>query len=155
MQHMAARGNQSAGERAIALLKRAELAGSGARSDHELHAELGFLEQMNGQSSAAAEEYQMALESDPYSSLAAGDLALLQAAQHQYRDASRLWQAVFDHDPAQLGAGMNLAIVQCGLGGQASALATLDRLLEFSPDDVKARALAREIRSGSHKCGVR
>ena len=152
---MAARGNQSAGERAIALLKRAELAGSGARSDHELHAELGFLEQMNGQSSAATEEYQMALESDPYSSLAAGDLALLQAAQHQYRDASRLWQAVFDHDPAQLGAGMNLAIVQCGLGGQASALATLDRLLEFSPDDIKARALAREIRSGSHKCGVR
>lgn len=152
---MAARGNQAAGERAITLLKRAELASKGARSDHELHAQLGFLEQMSGQSAAATEEYQMAVESDPYNSLAAGDLALLQAAQHQYADASRLWQAVFAHDPARLGAGMNLAIVQCGLGEQASALATLDRLLEFSPDDAKAKALAREIRSGNHKCGAR
>ena len=96
----------------------------------------------------------MAIESDPNSPLAVGDLALLEAANHQYQAASRLWRTVFDHDPSQLGAGMNLAIVQCGLGDALGATTTLDRLLEFAPDDQKARALAREIRSGAHKCAA-
>jgi predicted CXXCH cytochrome family protein len=151
---MAARGNQAAGERAIPLLRRAEHTESGARRDHELHAQLGFLEQMSGKSDAAAEEYQIALEADPYDSLAAGDLALLRAGQHQFADASRLWRAVFDHDPAQLGAGMNLAVVECELGERAAALATLDRLLEFAPDTQKAKVMAQEISSGAHKCGA-
>jgi predicted CXXCH cytochrome family protein len=150
----AARGDQAASERAITLLRRAESTESGARRDYELHAQLGFLEQMGGKLEAAIEEYQIALEADPYNSLAAGDLALLRAGRHQYADAARLWNAVFDGDPAQLGAGMNLAEVQCALGEQAAALATLDRLLEFAPDHQKAKALAREIGSGERKCGV-
>ena len=56
-------------------------------------------------------------------------------------DASRLWKAVFDHDPAQLGAGMNLAVVDCAMGERAASLATLDPLLEFSPDSSKRRRL--------------
>jgi len=150
---MAARGSQAAGERAMTLLQRAEHTTAEARSDHELHAQLGFLDQMSGRSNAAIEEYQMALESDPDNALAAGDLALIEAGQHQYADALRLWKAVFEHDPAQLGAGMNLAVVECAQGESAAALETLDRLLEFSPDDQKARALARGIRVGSQKCG--
>jgi predicted CXXCH cytochrome family protein len=150
---MAERGNQRAGERAILLLERAEHTESGARQDHELHAQLGFLKQQSGQPAAAVEEYQMALEADPDSSLAAGDLALLRAGQHQYAEASRLWRQVFDHDPSQLAAGTNLAIVECGLGERGPALATLDRMLEFSPDDEKAKAMAGEIRAGSQKCG--
>lgn len=152
---MAARGNQQAGERAIPLLERAERTESGARHDHELHAQLGFLDQLSGKPAAAVEEYQMALEADPYCSLAAGDLALLKAGQHQYAEASRLWKRVFDHDPSQLGAGMNLAIVECGMGERGAALTTLDRIMEFSPDDDKAKAMAGEIRSGSQKCGGR
>ena len=152
---MAARGNQAAGEHAITLLERAEHTETDALHDHELHAQLGFLKQMSGQTAAAIEEYQMALEADPYSAIAAGDLALLKAGQHQYSDASGLWKRVFDHDPAQTGAGMNLAIVACGLGNGADALRTLDRLLEFSPDNQKAKALARGIRSESQKCGNR
>jgi len=151
---MASRGNQAAGERAMALLERAEHSESGARRDHELHAQLGFLDQMSERSAAAVEEYQMALEADPNSSLAAGDLALLKAGQHQYADASRLWKAVFDHDPAQLRAGMNLAVVECGLGERAAALATLDRLLEFAPDNQKAKALALRIRAGGQECSA-
>ena len=90
---------------------------------------------MSGNSAAAIQEYQIALEADPNSSLAAGDLlALLEAGQHQLTDASRLWKTVFDHDPAQLGAGMNLAVVECAMGERAAALATLDRLPEFAPD---------------------
>ncbi len=111
-----------------------------------------FLDQLSGKSAAAVEEYQMALEADPYCSLAAGDLALLKAGQHQYAEASRLWKQVFDHDPSQLGAGMNLAIVECAVGERGDALATLNRLLEFSPDDQKAKAVAERIRAGSQKC---
>ena len=62
---MAARGNQAAGERAVTLLERAEHSESGARRDHELHAQLGFLKQMNGQAAAAVEEYQRALRPTP------------------------------------------------------------------------------------------
>lgn len=152
---MAARGNQAAGQRAMALLERAEHTESGAKRDHELHAQLGFLYQMSGKSDAAIEEYQIALEADPNSSLAAGDLALARVGQHQYADAARLWKAVFDHDPAQLRAGMNLAVVECGLGERAAALATLDRLIEFAPDNQNAKAMAREIRAGAQKCGPR
>lgn len=152
---MAERGNEAAGKRALALLKEAEQAGPEARSDYELHARLGFLEQMSGQAAAASEEYQMALEGDPDNALAAGDLAFLKAGQHQYSAAAALWQSVFTHDPAQLEAGMNLAIVECGVGDQPSALATLDRMLEFSPDDGNARTLRKEIQKGRHKCGRR
>jgi predicted CXXCH cytochrome family protein len=151
---MAERGNQAAGERAFKLLKEAEKEDKDERSDEELHTQLGFLEQMNGQRAAASEEYQMALQADPYDEVAAGDLALLKASQHDYPDAAALWKSVFDHDPAELGAGMNLAIVDCGMGKRDSALETLDRLLAFSPDDEKARVLEREIRSGDHRCGT-
>jgi len=151
---MAARGNQAAGERALTLLKRAEGDEKGERSDHDLHTQLGFLEQMSGQPAAASEEYEMALEADPHDAVSIGDLAVLKAGRHQYPEAINLWKSVFDEDPSQLGAGMNLAVVECGLGDRSSALATLERLLTFSPDDTKARELADGIRSGSHKCGV-
>lgn len=65
----------------------------------------------------------------------------------------RLWQGVFEHDPAQRAAGMNLAVVECAEGEQTAALQTLNRLLEFAPDDSKARALAAQIRDGGQGCG--
>jgi predicted CXXCH cytochrome family protein len=152
---MAEHGDQLAGARAMALLERAEHTTSGARRDHTLHEQLGFLKQLKGERADAAEEYQMALEADPYSSLAAGNLALLKAGARHYEEASRLWKQAFDNDPSQLAAGMNLAIVECGLGERAPALATLNRILEFSPDDRKAGAMARAIRAGSQKCAGR
>jgi predicted CXXCH cytochrome family protein len=152
---MATRGNPEAAKRALVLLRQAEHTESGARGDYELHAQLGFLEQRNGENDAAAEEYQMALEANPYQSLAAGDLALLEASRHRYAEALRLWKGVFDHDPAQLGAGMNLAVVECGVGNRTGAMTTLERLLEFSPDNAKARVLADRIRSGKQKCEAR
>ena len=94
--------------------------------DHELHAQLGFLKQMNGQPAAAVEEYQMALEADPDDSLAAGDLAIMKAGQHQYAEAVAFVEArSLITILSQLGAGMNLAIVECGVGETGAALATL------------------------------
>jgi len=152
---MAERGNEDAGKRALTLLEHAEHAGGEARRDHELHANLGFLEQRAGQGRAAVEEYQMALEADPFDALAAGDLAVLEAGNRRYAEAVLLWKRVFEHDPSQLGAGMNLAVVECGMGDRNSAEAALRRILGFSPDDRKATELLTGIRSGHPKCGSR
>jgi predicted CXXCH cytochrome family protein len=147
----ASRGDQAAGERAMALLSRAEaLALPGA--DGELHEQLGFLEQMAGDKEAAAREYGLALTADPHDSVATGNLALLKAGDRQYSAAIDLWNQAFQEDPEQLKAGMNLAVVECGLGRREAALGTLDRLLAFSPDYGQARDLAREIRTGRHGC---
>lgn len=150
---MAARGDEAAGRQAMTLLEKAEKQAGNAASDHELHTQLGFLEQMDGQASAAAAEYRQALAADPYDALAAGDLALLDAGAHEYGEALRLWQGVFAHDPAQRAAGMNLAVVECAEGERTAALETLNRLLKYVPDDGQARTLAGKIRAGGRGCG--
>jgi predicted CXXCH cytochrome family protein len=149
---VAAHGNEQAARQAYRLLQSAEQKDSNAATDHELHTELGFLDQLMGQTEAAQREYQTALKADAFDSVAQGDLALIEARNHHYSSAIQLWQAAFDHDPVQLAAGENLAEVQCGLGQRDAALATLDRVLLFSPDDQRARALQNAIRSGTMPC---
>ena len=152
---MAVRGDQAAGERALKLLQRDEAETGGAPGDTEVHDRLGFLEQVSGDPDAAGSEYNRAIEANPYDSLALGDLALIRARQHQYGEAERLWKTAFDHDPVQIGAGLNLAIVECAAGKRPDALATLERVLVFDPDNSKARSLAAEIRAGKTGCAVR
>ena len=53
----------------------------------------------------------------------------------------------------QLTAGMNLALVECGLGEREAALGTLARVESFSPDSGQVKGLAKEIVSGEHVCG--
>jgi tetratricopeptide (TPR) repeat protein len=95
------------------------------------------------------------LSANAYDSVAAGNLALLKAGDRQYGEAIDLLGRAFQEDPVQLKAGMNLAIMQCGLGKKEAALGTLDRILAFSPDYGQARDFVREIRSGRHGCGSR
>jgi predicted CXXCH cytochrome family protein len=149
---MAARGDQQAAAKAIDLLRRSEKHEDGAGGDHVLHAQLGFLEQVDGGTESAENEYERALAADPYDALAAGDLALIEAKQHRLGEAAREWGVVFEHDPSQLGAGMNLAITECAMGETGEALQTLERMLTFSPDDGQARGMARDIRSGRRRC---
>lgn len=149
---MAVRGDQSAGERAMDLLRRAERDANGAPQDHELHAQLAFLEQVDGQPGTAAREYRQALASDPDDGQAAGDLALVEAGEGHTAEAMRLLGEVFNHDPAQSVAGMNLAILDCSEGKGNAALETLARLIEFDPDNAKAQAFSEEIRTGRHAC---
>ncbi len=148
---MAARGDQTAGAKALGLLRSAEKQ-SGAAQDHEMHAQLGFLEQVAGKTQAAADEYRMALQSDANDSLAAGNLALIEAQQHHFAEAERLWSNVFDRDPVQLGAGFNLAVIQCSAGQRAATVETLNRLLTFAPDNERARTMLAAIRSGAQTC---
>ena len=143
---MAARGDEAAGQKAMRLLARAERTSGGAANDAILHEQLGFLEQINGDVGNAAAEYKTALRADPQDLLAAGDLAVLDAKARDYGNAVRLWQEVFAQDPAQREAGIDLALVEDAGGEHAAALATLERLQEFAPDDGQARALAAQIR---------
>ena len=152
---MAVRGDRAAGERAMDLLQRAELNSAGAREDSELHAQLGFLDQVDGRTDEAMREYKLALDANADDALAAGDLALIEAQRHNAGEAIRLWGSVFAHDPAQLKAGMNLAVTECVQGERDAALGTLDRMLVFSPDDGQAKNFAAEIRTGRQGCGHR
>jgi predicted CXXCH cytochrome family protein len=139
-------------DRALELLRRAETDGTGARDDHELHAQLGFLEQLRGDKAAAAREYREALVTDPDDEVAAGNLALLVAQGGQTAIAAKLWREVFTHDPAEVDAGLNLAVMECGAGEPGAALQTVDTILQFAPDHDRAREMAREIRSGGERC---
>jgi predicted CXXCH cytochrome family protein len=152
---LAARGDQHAAPRALELLRRAEKSSSDAPHDYDLHAQLGFLEQVNGQTVDAAAEYRRALSSDPYGSLAEGNLAWAEAQQHHYAEAARLWALVFEHDPLQLGAGLNLAVMQCRLGQRQATINTIGRLLTFAPDDDKARAMLAQLRKSGRQCESR
>ena len=147
----ASRGDRPAAERAIQLLGQAETLPAAA-SDGELHEQLGFLDQLAGEKDTAVREYLLALAAEPHNSIAAGNLALLRAGDRQFEAAIDLWERSFQEDPVQLKAGMNQALVQCGLGRKEAALETLDRILAFSPDEGQAREMARGIRTGRRSC---
>jgi predicted CXXCH cytochrome family protein len=149
---MAARGDEEAGRRAITLLRRAEEEAHGAASDHELHTQLGFLEQIDGKTDEAAEEYRRALAADDFDSLAAGDLAFIEMRERKVREAVRLWQSVVDHDPTQVKAAMNLALTECATGNGGGAQEVLERVRTFSPDDEEARSFESQIKSGARGC---
>jgi Flp pilus assembly protein TadD len=147
---MAQHGDRQSGEVALMLLRKAEALGTA--KDAELHTELGFLEQRSGDIHAADREYRAALSADPDDGTARGDMAVLFAGTGDYATAVRLWQRVFDADPAQAAAGYNLAMGQCRLGRKDDAEATLKRLLRFAPDDQQARGLAAALAGGKQAC---
>ncbi len=113
---MAHRGDRASSEKAQALLRKAEAQQPPGTKDAELHTELGFLNKQAGDMRAADHEYRAALEADANDGTARGDLAVLFAETGDYATAVRLWQSVFDADPAQSAAGYNLALGQCRLG---------------------------------------
>jgi predicted CXXCH cytochrome family protein len=151
---MAARGDEAAEARALELLRKAEREEPTAK-DHELHAQLGFLEQVQGETDEAAREYRVALDADSYDALVGGNLALIEAKKHSPDEAIRLWRLVAEHDPTQTAAAMNLAVVECAVGEKAAAVGTLERMLEFAPDDAAAEQFLEEIRTGRRMCGAR
>ena len=122
-------------------------------TDADLHMELGSLDLAGGDMSAAAAEYQVALTGDPQNSVAAGNLAVLQARAHHLNEAVRLWQSVAANDPGEPAAGFNLAVAACMLGDRSGASRALERVLAFSPDDAKAKRLLAQLRSEARSCG--
>jgi Tetratricopeptide repeat/Cytochrome c554 and c-prime len=133
---LAEHGNQRAGENAFRLLGKAEKDGA---NDVEVHTQLGFIEQMSGDSASARKEYTDALMEDSYDATALGNLAVLDAATGLTADAVDLLQRVVDADPSQMAAGLNLAFIDCSIGDKKKALEILTGLSKLNPDDPTLR----------------
>lgn len=152
---IAMHGDAFATERSLRYLKEAESSDAMQAADVELHTQMGFLAQKTGDRKLAEEEYLSALKVDPLKSTAAGNLAVLRAQSGDLAGAVTLWQSAVDHDPEQLAAGYDLAIVECALGNPAAANQALARLLLFSPDNENARKLQAAMRNGTQHCEKR
>ncbi len=148
----AALGDHAAYERALEILRQVANEPTSA-ADAPVQSQLGFLEQLGGEDQAAARQYAQALQEDPQDSFAAGNLGMILARHGRAQAAVRLWQAALALNPAETTTGINLATVECALGDREDALAALDRVLSFAPDDRAALALRESIRSGRHPCG--
>jgi predicted CXXCH cytochrome family protein len=142
-------GNESALRQALPLLLRAEASGA---NDAELHAQLGLIEQLSRQYSAAFKEYGLALAVDPGNTTALGNKAVLLASSGQAPEAMRLLQLVVHDDPSQSSASLNLAFMQCVSGDPASAHATLESLRRFSPDDPALQTFLHQATYAGHHC---
>ena len=151
---LAVAGNREAGEQARLLLRKAEQESNGATNppDPVLHTQLGFLDQISGDTASAAKEYKIAVAEDPFDATAAGNIALIEAGDGDLRSAGELWASVFEHDPTQRVAALDLAATECQLGDAAAAIRVLKRMLLFSPDNQKATQFAAAIADGSQHC---
>jgi predicted CXXCH cytochrome family protein len=155
---LALHGDRTAGERALRLLREAERdlsADANALPDADLHTQLGFLEQRNGDVADAAREYRLAITADPFDAVATGNTALIEAKAGDMNAAARLWASVLGHDPAQSAAAVDLASAYCALGNKLGATQVLARLLIFSPDNQQARQFAAAIEDGRQACRLR
>ena len=152
---LALHGDRQAGEEAMRLLRDAEHdmnADPHSLPDADLHTQLGFLDQINGDTTEAGKEYRLAIAANPFDATAIGNTALIDAKAGDLSSAARLWASVFEHDPAQKAAALNLASTDCALGDKAAAMQVLNRLLLFSPDNQQARQFAAAISNGSYPC---
>lgn len=145
-------GDVQAGHKAMQLLGRAEHSDE-AQADPDLHTALGFMDQMSGDRQGAMREYQAALRANPADSVAAGDLAVLQARGGDVTSAVTGLRRVSENDPGDTTASMDLAMIECALGDPQAATMALQHLLAFSPDDGKARQVLAAIESKREGCG--
>jgi predicted CXXCH cytochrome family protein len=142
-------GNRAAGEKALGLLERAEKAGA---NDVEVHVKLGFLRQLSGDRVAARKEYSAALGLDPRQTTALSNLAVLDAAEGQEREAVGLLKRVLEEDPTEAAPAHDLALLECLAGNLEDARKALNLLQRFSPDDRVAREMLERWGSGKGSC---
>ncbi len=146
---LAGKGDRDAGQRALRLLKSAERAGA---DDEQLHANLGLLEQVNGDAGAARVEYAAAIRQDPFSASALTNRAVLDAATGNLPEAVRLLDRLVTADPSQTSAGLNLAFLECRVGEVAQSRALAKKLQDFNPDDAALKAFLATGRLGDAAC---
>lgn len=127
----AQKGDRIDGERALGLLQRAEAAGA---DDAPLHANLGWLQQMAGNTAAARHEYAEALRSNPYDASALTNRAVLDARSNDFSEAVRLLDRLVRADPSQTTAGVDLLTLECRTGRSIEAKALWTQLHAVNPD---------------------
>jgi Flp pilus assembly protein TadD len=148
---MANHGDQEAAHRAMLLLKQAERQ-AGERPVPDLHTALGFMAHLAGDRQMATREYEAALRANPADSVAAGDLAILEARAGDAKGAIPWLQGITENDPGETAASMDLAMIECAIGDPQAAKSALRHLLEFSPDDGKARQALAAIENKPETC---
>ena len=89
--------------------------------------------------------YERALVLEPEHATARANLAIYRMRAGKTAEAISLWAGVFAGNPGMLQAGLNLAMGQLRVGANASAAATLRRLLRFHPDSAQARELLASL----------
>lgn len=135
----AQKGDRKAAVRALALLRRAEASGS---DDVQVHVNLGFLEQVAGDSGGARREYGAALREDPYEASALVNRAVLDASAGDLPEAVRLLDRLVEADPSRTLAGLDLVKLECRAGEVDRARSLVERLRVVNPDDGGLRAFA-------------
>jgi predicted CXXCH cytochrome family protein len=148
---MANLGDQQAGHRAMALLQQAERR-EGDQPDPDLHTALGFMAHVTGDRPMAMREYEAALRVNPADSIAAGDLAILEARAGNAKAAITWLEGISQNDPGETAAGMDLAMIDCAIGNPQAATRALHHVLDFSPDDTKARQALTAIETKPETC---
>lgn len=135
----------------MALLQKAERH-EADQPDPDLHRALGFLAHLSGDRAMATREYETTLRANPADSMAAGDLAILEARAGNAKGAIALLQGISKRDPGETTAGIDLAMIDCALGDAQSATKALQHVLDFSPDDGKARQALAAIEAKPETC---
>jgi Flp pilus assembly protein TadD len=148
---MANLGDQEAGHRAMTLLQQAERL-QGDQPDPDLHRALGFLAHLSGDRAMATREYEATLRINLADSIAAGDLAILEARAGNAKAAITLLEGISHNDPGETTAGIDLAMIDCALGDPLSATKALQHVLDFSPDEAKARQALAAIKAKPETC---
>ncbi len=138
----AQKGDLKAGQRALALLQRAEAAGA---DDVQMHVNLGFLQQVAGDAAAARREYAAALRQDPFNASALVNRAVLDAGAGDLAEAVRLLDRLVRADPSQTLAGLDLVKLECRGGEVERARALVQQLRVANPDDAGLRGLPTQV----------
>jgi Flp pilus assembly protein TadD len=100
----------------------------------------------------AKELYESALQIDPLNIDAAVNLGVLEAQSGSSTRAISLWRDAFARAPWRSSIGMNLARLTCNLGNADEAKLSLQRVLQFNPDQPDARQFLHAMQSQPSTC---
>jgi hypothetical protein len=106
---------------------------------------LGTLANMKGDSLEAGHLFATVLALDPKNRIAATNLAVLEARNHNLAQARALLQPVFERNQDLPAVAENLAAIDCLQGDGAAARTTLEAALRFSPGSHDLRQRLAQI----------
>jgi predicted CXXCH cytochrome family protein len=115
-------------------------------------AALGFVEQERGHEKDVRELYEHALRVDPLNNASATNLGALEMRAGNAKRAVVLWQGAFERAPYRSAIGMNLAMAFCVAGQKEDARKYVQRVLQFNPDDGKAKSLLAHLNRDPAQC---
>jgi Tfp pilus assembly protein PilF len=120
--------------------------------DPALLSSLGYLAQLDGETTHATELTQSALKIAPNNVEATNNLAMLLAKSGQLATATSLWKMAFDLNEDNEQLGINLALAECMLNKQDAAKQVLERVLVYSPDSQVAQRRLKTMQSDQATC---